>query len=193
MKEPIKQRRTLLTAAAAGAALLAGCSSDSGEGTNTQTPEVETLDPRTDDDSSEQTDSDPQEEQNMTSTAEETGQTETPEPSIQFNAELNSITKCGTTCREIDYTIQNTGRAAAEGVTARIRVRTGGEQVYNEAQSIDNIPSRAQKSGIVHEIDVGIGGGSKIKSNDGEVTLFLEPEASNGAAETFSFERTLDV
>jgi hypothetical protein len=193
MKEPIKQRRTLLSAVAGGVALLAGCSSDSGEGTKTPTPEVETLDSLTDNDSSEQTDSDPQEEPNMTSTEGDAGQTDTPEPSVQFNAELNSMTECGTTCREIDYTIQNTGKAVAEGVTVRIRVRTGGDEVYNKTQSIDNIPSRAQKSGIIHQIDVGIGGGSNIKSNDGEVTLFLEPEASSGASETFSFERTLDV
>jgi outer membrane murein-binding lipoprotein Lpp len=193
MIDTIRKRRTVLSTVAAGVASLAGCSSDTGEGTSTQTPDVETLDSQTDHDSSEQATADPQSERNMTSSAEETDQTATPEPAIRFNAELNSLTKCGTTCREIAYKIQNTGRAAADGVTVRIRVQTGGEQVYSETQSIDSIPGRAQKSGIVHQIDVGIGGGSKIKSNDGEVILFLEPEAGNGESETFSFERTLDV
>jgi hypothetical protein len=193
MKESSIPRRAVLTSVAAGVALLAGCSSDSGEGTRTRTPEVDTLGSLTDDDSSESSASGPQGETNLTSAEEETGSTETPEPSVQYNVELNSMAECGTTCREIDYTVQNTGRATAESITVRIRVQTGGDEVYNETQSIDNIPGRAQKSGIVHRIEVGIGGGTTIKSNDGEVTLFLEPEADDGTSETFSFERTLDV
>ena len=39
--------------------------------------------------------------------------------------------------------------------------------------------------------NVGLSGGNKIRSNDGEITIKLTPESDSGATQTFTFERTL--
>lgn len=184
----MKHRRAFLGSAVGAITLIAGCSSNSGDATDTQTPEIETLGST---DTEESEDSADQPERRVTTTQ---GQEEsTPEPSVEFNAMLNGVSQCGLTCREIEYTIQNRGQRSATQVTVSIQVTTGGEQVYSQTQSIGSVESQTQKSGITHQIDAGMGGGNKIQSNDGDVTIRLMPEAGDSTSSEFIFERTLDV
>lgn len=180
------RRRTFLGSALGAVTLIAGCSSNAGNSTDTQTPNVETLEIT----ETSETSTDQAGEQEVGS---QNGGTATPAPSIEFNAILDSMSKCGLTCRKIEYTLQNRGQLSADQVTVGIQVHTRGDQVYDETQSVGNLQARTQKTGITHQIDVGIGGGNKIKNNDGQITLTLTPEAKNGTSEEFTFERTLDV
>lgn len=186
--DTMKRRRTFLGSAMGVVTLLAGCSSDSGNGTDTQTPEVETLEVT---DTAPTTTSTGQ--PNDEGTESQVEDTATPEPTVEFNAMLNDVSKCGLTCREIKYTLQNRGQLSANQVTVGIQVHTGGDQVYDATQSIGDLQSRTQKAGITRQIDVGIGGGNKIQNNNGEITLTLTPESESGVSENFTFDRTLDV
>lgn len=119
--------------------------------------------------------------------------TATSEPAtIEFDATIEQITSCGSTCRTLQYAIINRGQRDAPDVTVNIEVHTGGEKIWDNDQDIDDVDARSQRTGITRDIDVGLGGGNKIKSNDGEVLIVLTPR-SEGVSETFEFEETLDV
>jgi hypothetical protein len=127
------------------------------------------------------------------SATEEPTATATSEPAtIEFDATIEQITSCGTTCRTLQYAIINRGEKDAPDVTVHIEVHTGGEKIWDNDQDIDDVGARSQRTGIIRDIDVGLGGGNKIKSNDGEVLIVLTPH-SDGVSETFEFEETLDV
>lgn len=111
---------------------------------------------------------------------------------VDFGAEVESIEKCGTTCRTLTYALRNTGADAAADVVVGIRVFTGGENVYDEDQAVGTIDASSQRTGITRDIDVGLMGAQNIKSNDGEIRIELAP-AAGGVSETFEFEATLDV
>jgi hypothetical protein len=182
------RRRTLLGSIVGVVTLTAGCSSDSGNTTDTQTPDVETLEIT---DTSETEDAPGSTSSEVTESNDE--ERSTPKPKVEFHVELDNISECGLTCRKIEYTLQNRGQLSAKQMGVSIRVHTGGEQVYDATQSIGDLQSQTQKTGITHQIDVGLSGGNAIQSNDGEITLTLEPESKNGSSKVFTFERTLDV
>lgn len=182
------RRRALLATLAAATA---GCTDGPGDGgTPEPTPEQDTLAPETDATATDTatpggaTDTDG-------STPSDTP-TATPER-VRFDAEIEQITECGFTCRTLTYTIQNHGAGTAAGVEVGIRVFTGGEQVYEDSQTVGDIDARSQRTGVSKDVDPGLGAGRKIKSNDGQVVVELTPRAEGGAAATFSFDRQLDV
>jgi len=111
---------------------------------------------------------------------------------VDFEASVEAVEKCSKTCRTLTYALQNRGADPAPDVTVRIQVFTDGEEIWDKDQSVGTLDARSQRSGITRDIDVGLLGGQKIKSNDGEVVIELTPQAA-GVSETFTFERTLDV
>lgn len=204
------KRRTLLSRVGGIGAVtaVAGCLTGGGEGTGTgDAGEQETLEPLTSETtaSAESTETASATETSVdgeteTASATETSANEETEtatatsegPDIKFQTAVENIEKCAKTCRTLTYTVQNRGSGPAPDVLVRIRVSTGGEQVYDEEQLVGTIESRSQRTGITRDIDVGVLGGRKIRNNDGEVTIELTPKAA-GVSETFSYERTLDV
>lgn len=111
---------------------------------------------------------------------------------VDFEATVERVEKCSATCRTLTYALENRGTDAAPDVVVRIRVFTGGKKVWDKEQAVGSIDAGGTLSGISRDIDVGLLGGRKIKSNDGEVVIKLTPRAA-GVSETFTFERTLDV
>jgi hypothetical protein len=182
-------RRRALLGSLAAAVALSGCNDTSSDGdTPESTPDQQTLTP------TEAPTAD------ATATGGETGASTptggpTPTPAgIEFDASLaESTSQCGFTCRTVTYTITNRGMAPAADVTVGITVSTGGDQVYEGAQSIGDVGARSRKSEITKNVDPGLGGGRKVQNNDGQVTVVLKPQAAEGAAATFEFERQLDV
>mgnify|MGYP006286650631 CR=1 FL=1 len=189
------KRRTFLTGVVSGLVALSGCSESSGDTTVSSTPQSQTLSPlpKTTSASSSATTEAAQGTPSSQSPGTTQTATPTPEPTIQFHAQIDSISKCGRTCRSLKYTVQNQGLKSANDVSVDIKVFTGGEEVYDTTQSIEDVTKRTELSGITHTIDVGIGGGSKIKGNDGQVTIKITPRSADGTSDTFSFDRTLDV
>jgi hypothetical protein len=187
-------RRRALLASIAAATALSGCSDTLGGGTPEPTPEQDTLASAdgtttvtaTDGAGSPAADTPTS---TATGTADPTG---TP-TGVRFDAQVDDITNCGLTCRTLTYTLQNRGTATAESVAVGIRVLTDGEQVYEGSQAVGDLDPRSQRTGISTDIDVGLGGGRKISSNDGWVVAELTPRTAGGAAATFRFERQLDV
>jgi hypothetical protein len=206
------ERRKLLASAGGvvGTVTFAGCiTGNSGDPDAGGTGEEETLPPMTDtetaastatsaDDSGDPTATTGDDgtasggEDTQTATAEPT-ETATAEPAqIDFDAEVEEITKCGQTCRKLKYAIINLGQKDAPGVTVRIRIYTGGDKIWDSPQNVGDLSARSQRTGITRDIDVGLSGANKIKGNDGEIRIKLTPQ-SDGVSETFTFEATLDV
>lgn len=120
------------------------------------------------------------------------GEESTGSADVDFEATVERVETCGTTCRTLTYALENRGTDPAPDVVVRIRVFTGGKKIWDKEQVVGSIGAGETRSGISRDIDVGLLGGRKIKSNDGEVVIELTPRAA-GVSETFTFERTLDV
>lgn len=198
------KRRTVLTAAVAGAAGLSGClSTITGGGGGGSTPSQETLEP-TSGPTATDTAAAKTAEDTTTADASTTGDgsdggtttgtagEDATAPDVEFDASVDDIQECGRTCRALFYTVSNRGTDDAASVGVRIRVFTGGGKVYDEVQDIGPLDARSKRDGIKKQIDVGLGGAAKIKNNDGAVTIELRPAAASGVSETFTFERTLE-
>lgn len=195
------ERRKLLAnvVGTVGIAGFAGCLTGS-DGGEEDAGEQETLEPATDEETTADTDgSDDSDDSNdETATANEDGdetatETTTEEPAtIEFDAEVEEINKCGETCRELVYALLNRGDKTASDVTVNIKIFTDGEKLWDNDQEVGELGAQSKRSGILREIDVGLSGGRKIKSNDGDIVIELTP-SSDGVSETFEFEATLDV
>lgn len=189
------ERRDILVGMTSGMALLAGCSESTKESTDSPTPQEQTLSPvSTTTGSESQTDATTQSRNTPTNSGITSQRsTTTSKPTVKFDAKIDSISKCGRTCRTLKYTIQNRGQVVASNVSVQVQVFTKGEKVYQDMQTIGKVGSRSQLTKLTHEIEVGFGGGSKIKNNDGKVVIKLTPKSSSGTSNTFAFDRTLDV
>jgi archaellum component FlaG (FlaF/FlaG flagellin family) len=111
---------------------------------------------------------------------------------IQWDAAVENIEKCGRTCRTLTYTLKNLGSDPAPSVMVGIEVFTGGNSIWNKDQDIGEVGAKTKRTGISKDIDVGLLGGQKIKSNDGKITVELTPKDED-VSKTFTFEATLDV
>ncbi len=113
---------------------------------------------------------------------------------VEFDASLaESAEECGLTCRRMSYSITNRGAGTAEDVMVGVSVSTGGEQVYETTQSVGDIGARDRRTGITADVDPGLGGGRKIRDNDGRVTVVLVPRAAGGVGTAVGFERRTDT
>lgn len=182
------RRRTVVSAVASAAGLgaTAGClTSDGSSGTTDggSGGEQETL---------EDTATDEGEGDDGTTEAGDGGGSDDGAADVDFDAAVESIEKCSTTCRTLTYALKNRGSDAASDVVVAIQVFTGGESVYDEPQDVGTIDASSQRTGITRDIDVGLMGAQTIKSNDGEIRIELTPTAG-AVSETFEFEATLDV
>jgi hypothetical protein len=170
----IMTRRRTLFGSVGIVTLTAGCSSNSGNTTDTQTLDVDTLEIT---DTSETEDAPDSINSEVTESNDE--ETSTPKSKVELHTTLDDISECGLTCRKVDYTLQNRGQLSAEHIGVSIRVHTVGEQVYDATQSTGDLQSQTQKIGITHHIDVGLSGENAIQSNDGDITLTSAPESKN--------------
>lgn len=188
------KRRTLLSRLGGIGAVttVAGCLTGGGDTTETgDSGEQETLASATSETTRAETTSGGSTESGGEATATATA-TDGASADVDFETAVDNIEKCSKTCRTLTYAVQNRGSENAPDVVVRIQVFTGGEQIWDENQSVGSIESQSQRTGISRDIDVGLFGGRKIQNNDGEVTIKLTPEAA-GVSETFTYERTLDV
>lgn len=181
------RRRRLLELTAFAAAGLAGCldgESSGGTPTDTATPEP--------DDGGGGDDGTPGEDTPMTDSP-------TPTPTVDpanvsFAAEDGEITKCGSTCRTFDYSVENTGSAPARKAKATIEVFTpnlDGDKVFEGDQLLGKIPA-GETVETAKDVDPGAIDAGKITSNDGNIGIRLTVTDQSGAEDTFTFQRTID-
>jgi hypothetical protein len=166
-------RRSVLASAVALAGATAGCIIG-GEGTPRPTPAQESIEGSPTD---EETDDE--------STGEGSG--------IDFEVALTDLQTCGRTCRTAFITVENRGDEPASSTSLHVVVTTDGDQIYEDDHDVGDVDARSKREGIKRDVDVGPRGGSKIKSNGGDITIELTPESGEYVGETFTFERTLDV
>jgi len=124
--------------------------------------------------------------------------TATPAPTAStetFDVIVNEITKCGRTCRTLDYTVQNRGDQDLTGIEARVRVYTpdtDGDQVYDDTQEIGDLAAGTQVD-ATKDIDTGLSGGRKIQNNDGDIDIRVNLSSNEGVSAEFVFDEQLDV
>jgi len=121
--------------------------------------------------------------------------TPTPVDGIGYNVVLNELTKCGQTCRTMDYTTQNRGTDDATGVVAKIRVYTpdtDGEQVYDGEQDIGDLNAGTQRQST-KDVDTGLVDGRKIQDNDGDIDIRVNLSSNEDETAEFVFDEQLDV
>lgn len=114
--------------------------------------------------------------------------------STALGMRIDDITGCGLTCRTFHLTIQNRGerrsglRVEITGYTPEI----GATEVYSGGLDVGAIPAAHERSGIRHDIDVGVSDGQRIERNDGNVALRFEIVSAGETIETFTFDVQLD-
>jgi hypothetical protein len=211
------KRRTLLSALTIGTAGLAGCSTLTGDGATETLPEEDTLTPTetesgggggettsggetaaTAADTTSASDDDGGGGGDDTDTASPTPDataTKAVNGDGPYNAMTEDISKCGTTCRTLTYTLQNRGSEDLSGITVNFKVFTpdkDGKKIYDNDQDVGSLSAQSQRQGIQKDIDVGLGGASSLRGNDGEAIIQLTPTSDSGASQTFLFPRNIE-
>jgi len=87
-----------------------------------------------------------------------------------FGFTVDSVTECGQTCRTMAATVTNDGDSAAEHVRLEITVYAGSDQVWEGTTEVGTLEA-GESASTTTEIDVGLGGGAKIRGNDGYATI----------------------
>lgn len=107
---------------------------------------------------------------------------------------IDDIRQCGLTCRTFVLTIQNRGEGLSR-LTLQITGYTperGTTEVYSDTLSVGPLPTDHERTGIRQDIDVGIGDGQRIESNDGRVALEFGFVTAGETVETFTFDVRLE-
>ncbi|MDY6775032.1 MAG: hypothetical protein SV253_02990 [Halobacteria archaeon] len=98
------------------------------------------------------------------------------EASVEFRIETSSIESCGTTCRDVTSTLYNTGDADAHSVEVSTSIYSGGDLVWEGRKTVGDLKAGDSYT-TTQRVDVGLGGGMKIRSNDGLITIETEIES----------------
>ncbi|XGI83546.1 hypothetical protein ACEU6E_09790 [Halorutilales archaeon Cl-col2-1] len=109
--------------------------------------------------------------------------------SVGFRIETVSIESCGTTCRDVTSTLYNTGDADAHNVEVSTKIYSGGDLIWEGSKRIGDLEA-GESYTQTQEVDVGFGGGMKIRSNDGLITIETKIESDE---KTVVFTEERDV
>lgn len=83
---------------------------------------------------------------------------------------IDSIESCGTTCRDVTATLENTDNTTRTGVTVTTEVYADGELLWEGSEDVGTLEPGASNT-ATRRVDVGYRGALAIKSNDGYVTI----------------------
>lgn len=116
--------------------------------------------------------------------AERTGGPETPAPASQpFAVTIDSIERCGTTCRDVTTTLRNNQRTTARNVTVWTRLFAGrgtdGDVVWRGTERVGRLGPGASTT-ATNRVTLSLGDGLAIRSADGWVTLQTTVETAEG-------------
>lgn len=92
-----------------------------------------------------------------------------------------NITTCGQTCRLMNTTVTNEGNSTAEDTTVHYRIYSGDEQVWRGNRTIGTLAVN-ETAALETRIEVGMGQGMQIRSNDGDVLIRSNITSSLGTA-----------
>ncbi len=110
-----------------------------------------------------------------------------------FTLKITDISECGTTCRDVSVALSNEMEEDATNVTVYTWIYAGqgtdGDQVWSNSRDVGTL-SAGDTLESTDRVDVGLGGGNAIRSEDGWITIETTVESDQ---ETVTFVREEQV
>ncbi len=88
----------------------------------------------------------------------------------QWSFTVDGIESCGTTCRDVTATLENTGNTTQTDVTVTTKVYSDGELLWEGSEGIGALKP-GESDTTTRRIDLGYSGALAIEANDGYVTV----------------------
>jgi hypothetical protein len=88
----------------------------------------------------------------------------------RFVFTVDSITECGTTCRDVTARLTNEGVTTGQNVTVVVSVFAGDDRLWRGTETVGSLPA-GESYTTTRTVDVGLTGGVAIRSNGGYVTI----------------------
>ena len=112
--------------------------------------------------------------------------TESQEP---FSFVIESITKCGQTCRDVNGTIVNQQDHTAEGVVIRSEIYTGGDMIWRGSSEAGDLASGESYTDD-KRVELSYSEAYTVQQNDGEILIktYVQTEET-----TYVFKQTRNV
>jgi hypothetical protein len=123
--------------------------------------------------------------------AEPAAENETETEPAGFEFEVTNLSECGRTCRLMESELTNAMNESASNVTLTYDVYAGGNStVWEGRESLGSLAANATSTQEAR-IEVGMGGGLKIRQNGGNATIITTVYA--GGEERAQFSNTQNV
>lgn len=111
-----------------------------------------------------------------------------------FRFEIESIERCGRTCRDVTATLVNGQDASASDLVVETAIYAGndtddGDRVWRGTERVETLAAGAEHTST-RTVDLGWGGGLAVKRADGWITVETTVET---AARTVTLERQREV
>ncbi|GAB7094239.1 hypothetical protein JCM30237_13910 [Halolamina litorea] len=114
--------------------------------------------------------------------------TATPQPD-PFAFVIQNISECGNTCRVVNASIVNQQSTAAEEVTVRSEIYTGGDKIWQGSSDVGVLES-GERYTDTKRVELSYGEAYKVQQNDGEITIKTYVETAEA---TYVFTDTRNV
>lgn len=98
----------------------------------------------------------------------------TPEPRPEFVTTVESVERCGQTCRDVPSAVTNEGSADATGVTVYTRIfvgqETSGDVVWTGTADVGRLPAGASHA-TTKRVELSLADAAAVRSADGWITI----------------------
>lgn len=102
---------------------------------------------------------------------------------------IDSVEECGSTCRDVTVTLENTAPETRRNVRVTTKVYADEDLLWTGNESVGALSAGASHT-TTKRVEMGLAGGMKIRSNDGYVTIVTVVRSDDGTT-TFSERRTV--
>jgi len=100
----------------------------------------------------------------------DSGSTATATQEQPFEFVIQNITKCGQTCRVVNASIVNQQSSAAEEVTVRSEIYTGGDKIWQGSSEVGTL-GPDERYTDTKRVELSYGEAYKVQQNDGQITI----------------------
>ena len=115
----------------------------------------------------------------QTDDADESASTTTDDSATGYDFTIENVEECGSTCRDVTAVLANAGDETRRNVRVTTEVYADGDLLWSGNETVGTLaPGEAHTS--TKRVNVGLGGGMKIQSNDGYVTIVTVVRSDDG-------------
>jgi len=90
--------------------------------------------------------------------------------SASFAYTVDTIEKCGQTCRDVTATITNDGNETATSVTVETNIYTDGDLIWEGGEEIGTLEAGAEYTST-QRVELSYGDAAKVEDNNGWITI----------------------